>query len=221
MKPHEQVLTLLLALSLATMTAYVRDGDNNPSGPKGGVGTNWENPPRSRESAGVSPYPRHLLHYHLLKAFDADNDGTLSVSERHALYQATESCRRDVISTFDANRDGGLSRPERDALSEAAKMHFLERFDRNGDGRLNDSESEAAEAARADATREPASSGNDCNIGRKPDARDRRKAGNNGNMGNIGKPEQVSPRKGDSGGGGGSRGGSNGDNRPVTHVGRR
>ncbi|MDD5130869.1 MAG: hypothetical protein PHS66_07495, partial [Candidatus Omnitrophica bacterium] len=31
------------------------DKDNNPPGPKGGVGTNWENPPGPKGGPGASP----------------------------------------------------------------------------------------------------------------------------------------------------------------------
>lgn len=218
MKPHERMLTVLLILSLATTTAYARDRDDNPPGPKGGVGTNWENPPGPAGGPGASPDQRRLLHFHLLKAFDADNDGALSVSERQAMHRAAEGNRRDVISTFDTDGDGELSRPERDALFESAKVHFLERFDGDGDGRLTGAEREAAEAARVDATRERAKSGDDGNTGRTPDARDR---GTGGNDGNTGKPEQPSPRKSDGGGKGGSHGGSKGENSRGTPAGRR
>lgn len=87
-----------------------------------------------------------------------------------------------------------------------------------GQARRAGSEREAAEAARADATRERAKTGNDGNIGRTPDARDRGKGGNDGN---IGKPEQPSPRKSDGGGKGGSRGESKGENSRGTRAGRR
>jgi len=210
------VTAVVLALSLATTTAHAGDRDDNPPGPKGGGGTNWENPPGPTGGPGASPDQRPLLHYHLLSAFDADNDGALSVSERQAMHRATEGNRRDVISTFDT--DGELSRPERNALLEAAKVHFLERFDGDGDGRLNGAEREAAEAVRAEATRERAQSGDDGNIGGTPDARDRAKGGNDGD---TGKPEQPFPRKSGGGGKGGSRGGAQGENSRGTRAGTR
>jgi hypothetical protein len=114
--------------------------------------------------------------------------------------------------------DGELSRPERAALFEAAKVHFIERFDGADDGRLTGAEREAAEATRADATRERAKTGHDGNIGRTQDARDR---GTHGNNRNVGKPKQPSPRKSVGGGKGGSRGGLNGEKSRVSCAGRR
>ncbi|MBI1181067.1 MAG: hypothetical protein GC201_10950 [Alphaproteobacteria bacterium] len=37
------------------MPAAARDRDNNPPGPAGGPGTNWENPPGPRGGPGASP----------------------------------------------------------------------------------------------------------------------------------------------------------------------
>ena len=36
----------------------LHDRDNNPPGPRGGVGTNWENPPGPRGGPGASPNRR-------------------------------------------------------------------------------------------------------------------------------------------------------------------
>jgi hypothetical protein len=50
------IAATLLALA-ATGTADARNGrhDNNPPGPAGGPGTNWENPPGWRGGPGASP----------------------------------------------------------------------------------------------------------------------------------------------------------------------
>lgn len=48
------LLTALLAMS-AHVDAAPRDRDNNPPGPVGGRGTNWENPPGPRGGPGASP----------------------------------------------------------------------------------------------------------------------------------------------------------------------
>ena len=50
---------LTIALTFAgTACARSHDRDNNPPGPAGGPGTNWENPPGWRGGPGASPgYP--------------------------------------------------------------------------------------------------------------------------------------------------------------------
>ena len=47
----------LIALGVATTAdaAQRRDRDNNPPGPAGGRGTNWENPPGWKGGPGASP----------------------------------------------------------------------------------------------------------------------------------------------------------------------
>ena len=44
-----------LGILLAAPTLEARDWDNNPPGPVGGRGTNWENPPGWRGGPGASP----------------------------------------------------------------------------------------------------------------------------------------------------------------------
>ncbi len=44
-----------VTLMLATGSAVARDRDNNPPGPAGGPGTNWENKPGWRGGPGASP----------------------------------------------------------------------------------------------------------------------------------------------------------------------
>lgn len=46
---------LALALSGAAQARGPHDRDNNPPGPAGGRGTNWENPPGWRGGPGASP----------------------------------------------------------------------------------------------------------------------------------------------------------------------
>ena len=59
MNARSCLLPALLALTLGTSftadAARHRDRDNNPSGPTGGPGTNWENPPGWRGGPGASP----------------------------------------------------------------------------------------------------------------------------------------------------------------------
>ena len=52
MKMNSWMLVPALALLMTTTAmAQPRDRDNNPPGPRGGHGTNWENPPGWRGAA--------------------------------------------------------------------------------------------------------------------------------------------------------------------------
>lgn len=55
-----------LGFLLAGPTAQAWDRDNNPPGPIGGRGTNWENPPGPRGGLGASPnrHPWRLARFH-------------------------------------------------------------------------------------------------------------------------------------------------------------
>ena len=55
------LLTALLAMS-ANVDAAPRDRDDNPPGPAGGRGTNWENSPGWKGGSGTSPARRWHLH---------------------------------------------------------------------------------------------------------------------------------------------------------------
>ncbi len=61
---RRSLICTALALLLAT-PAWAYDHDDNPPGPIGGPGTNWENPPGPRGGPGMSPnrWPRwHCLY---------------------------------------------------------------------------------------------------------------------------------------------------------------
>jgi hypothetical protein len=56
MKPIQSLFAAAAALFLLSgAPAAARDRDNNPPGPAGGPGTNWENPPGPRGGPGASP----------------------------------------------------------------------------------------------------------------------------------------------------------------------
>ncbi|MDB5972644.1 MAG: hypothetical protein JWQ90_5094 [Hydrocarboniphaga sp.] len=60
MKPNTPIrgISLLLiaaALALVPALGSARDRDDNPPGPAGGPGTNWENPPGEKGGPGASP----------------------------------------------------------------------------------------------------------------------------------------------------------------------
>ena len=54
------VLSSVLVSLFAVTSAVARDRDDNPPGPAGGRGTNWENPPGPVGGPGASPNRRHL-----------------------------------------------------------------------------------------------------------------------------------------------------------------
>ena len=53
--PTPQRLSLLAAVLAACHLHRPLDRDNNPPGPAGGTGTNWENPPGLAGGVGTSP----------------------------------------------------------------------------------------------------------------------------------------------------------------------
>ena len=71
------LLTALLAMS-ANVDAAPRDRDNNPPGPVGGRGTNWENPPGWKGGPGASPDKRYYRHGGVRYTF-AIRDGKIAV----------------------------------------------------------------------------------------------------------------------------------------------
>ncbi len=63
----------ILAAGFA-MSAYAIDRDDNPPGPVGGPGTNWENPPGPKGGPGTSPDRHHWCKQHPKKCLDRDNN---------------------------------------------------------------------------------------------------------------------------------------------------
>ncbi len=49
------LVSLCMLLMLAAQMGLAKDLDNNPPGPAGGPGTNWENPPGPEGGPGASP----------------------------------------------------------------------------------------------------------------------------------------------------------------------
>ncbi|MBT3031811.1 MAG: hypothetical protein KME69_00775 [Candidatus Thiodiazotropha sp. (ex Codakia orbicularis)] len=54
-----RLVLLSLVLIFTTDVGLAKDIDNNPPGPVGGPGTNWENPPRPEGGPGASPDRRY------------------------------------------------------------------------------------------------------------------------------------------------------------------
>ncbi|MES9992588.1 MAG: hypothetical protein ABW098_11575 [Candidatus Thiodiazotropha sp.] len=59
MKPRRIVCSLSLVLIFGSQLGLAEDLDDNPPGPVGGPGTNWENPPGPEGGPGASPDPRY------------------------------------------------------------------------------------------------------------------------------------------------------------------
>lgn len=53
----------------------------------------------------------------------------------------------EVLEKFDKDGDGKLSKEEREAMREERKAKMLEKFDKDGDGKLSDSERETMREA--------------------------------------------------------------------------
>ena len=103
-------LLTLVAFAFLCDIAFAHDADNNPPGPVGGRGTNWENPAGPVGGPGASPDYRvtaktsHVEtwlknHPKVLTKFDADGDGFLNKEER----QAAREARKDFIESKKAS----------------------------------------------------------------------------------------------------------------------
>jgi hypothetical protein len=57
------IAVLVVAIGTAS-TGFAKDKDNNPPGPAGGPGTNWENPPGPAGGPGAGPDVRGPYHHH-------------------------------------------------------------------------------------------------------------------------------------------------------------
>ncbi len=79
---------------------------------------------------------------------------TLGVVSAPALAKpGTDKCHRNtprvkILERFDANGDGKLNEQERTAARESRRAKILEHFDTNGDGLIDDSEKEAIKKTR-------------------------------------------------------------------------
>ena len=69
------ILLMALGASFDADAARHRDRDNNPPGPVGGHGTNWENPPGWRGGPGASPDRRWYRHNGTRHEFARARDG--------------------------------------------------------------------------------------------------------------------------------------------------
>jgi hypothetical protein len=89
-----------------------------------------------------------------------------------------------VLEKFDKDGDGKLSKEEREAMMEARKAEMLKKFDKDGDGELN--EEERAEARKAMPRRGRGPEGQGPRGGNRPEGGERKRRG----------PRQGGQRKG-------------------------
>ena len=94
---------------------------------------------------------------------------------------------KELIEKFDKDGDGKLNAEERKAASEARKAGFIKRFDKDGDGKLSAEERKAVAAAMRDRR------------GRRPEGRRPRPEGDKpeGRKPHSRKPEGRKPRTDD------------------------
>lgn len=59
-----------------------------------------------------------------------------------------EGGRAKLLEKYDKNKDGKLDESEKEALKKDRQAEMLKKYDKNGDGKLDDAEKEAAKAAR-------------------------------------------------------------------------
>ncbi len=121
---------------------------------------------------GERPQPpsREDFHKKMLEKYDADKDGKLSDEEKAAMKADMEQHRgkrgprgprgpegahpgkpgmpREFVEQYDADKDGKLNEEERKAAGEAMRARMLEKYDADKDGKLSDEEREAARKDR-------------------------------------------------------------------------
>lgn len=69
----DAALTTALMLATCMVALAAGDRDNNPPGPRGGPGTNWENLPGPRGGPGTSPDPKPWRPWIWRRIYNAQN----------------------------------------------------------------------------------------------------------------------------------------------------
>lgn len=95
-------VALMAALSMPVLAA---DVDNNPPGPAGGPGTNWENRPGPQGGAGASPDRRPFQRPHL-SLEQREKVKAMSPAERKAFMQELRAKRAQMPRDRDNNPPG-------------------------------------------------------------------------------------------------------------------
>jgi hypothetical protein len=148
------ILSIALAAGMACGTmAFAYDKDNNPPGPAGGRGTNWENPPGPQGGPGASPDRKR----HWKEKADTNHDGTVDDTER----AAAEARRAERKAKADTNGDGKIDETEKQNAINAWKEkkkerheEWKEKADTNGDGKVGPHERREARRERREARKE-------------------------------------------------------------------
>ena len=102
------VSTLMAAAAFSgDALARKHDRDNNPPGPAGGPGTNWENPPGWKGGSGASPNYRYYRHNGMRYKFTLKNGYYYNAGygywhPRYGLWNQARRCWLD----FDNNPPG-------------------------------------------------------------------------------------------------------------------
>ncbi len=171
MKTHLKEITLLGLAALAILITSVpssayAERDNNPPGPVGGPGANWENPRGPYGGPGASPdrhhkHAKHWLEKHpeVKAKIDTNGDGVLDKNEKTA---ARKEFREKKFENFlanhpnmkkemDTNNDGTVDDAERKAAREKGAEKWFdnhpkikEKADTNHDGTIDQAEKKAA-----------------------------------------------------------------------------
>ena len=72
-----------------------------------------------------------------------------------------ETPRDEMLKKYDKNKDGKLDQSEREEWRKDREAETVKKYDKNGDGKLDQSEREAARAELIDAETEPEEDQND------------------------------------------------------------
>lgn len=89
MRAYSKALLFAAMAALTATSALARDRDDNPPGPAGGPGTNWENPPGPAGGPGASPdirYHHRWLQQHMTQA-EWRHFMAMRAQERHTFCQ--------------------------------------------------------------------------------------------------------------------------------------
>lgn len=113
MRIHTKALLFAVLTALAATSALARDRDDNPPGPAGGPGTNWENPPGPAGGPGASPDRRvhhRWLQQHMTQA-EWRHFATMRAQERHTFCMQKRIPRDRCWYDRDDNPPGPVGGP--------------------------------------------------------------------------------------------------------------
>ena len=85
---------------------------------------------------GDSKPPSFPIRDEIVKRFDTDGDGKLSMDERFTMRKKMQGRKKEFMQKFDANGDGILNDEERDTIRKAfqkRKSEAFESFDADGE----------------------------------------------------------------------------------------